>query len=555
MTIPVNGNFSPVSWESLLQQVGEFSKASEIGDKPVLTFTTTEADGTQRTVSINIPDDLDLPSTVDQGAIDSLCAKLAADPDLGVTPEQIEQLREALTAALLDAGVSETIEGLSTSKSVMFDLYKLMALLVEVAQKQRDAAREMRSAESQQIQTSILNQADQQRSAARTSMIASAICCAIQVGAMAFMTVKQATAFKTQMASMETTGVGSARQNLSMLKAGETAQGAQKQLAATRTAVGEQTANRVTNSFDEASVAKTNVQAREIVLRDDTAKLQRIQDTTQPLQEADIPQDSSLARAQTRVNQFREMQQLEAKQNPTPEETTRLNELHNQFEGVTEEQVNTELTQARTETAAELRNTVEADRTALEEARTTANSKLDSTLKTYEDAYDTAVRERAEVGPKATKEEIAQLDSNLEKATADLKFARAHAANERISITTADERQALTVQGETRLNEAQNRLRGDTTYLKAGNTIQRAESINGIINVVGNCVQSIIQNANAMQQAEVTKEGAVQEQQKEELEQMKDLFNQAGDLVQAVIQLMQAIGSAETQSMRDAIQV
>ena len=153
MTIPVNGNFSPVSWESLLQQVGEFSKASEIGDKPVLTFTTTEADGTQRTVSINIPDDLDLPSTVDQGAIDSLCAKLAADPDLGVTPGQIDQLREALTAALLDAGVSETIEGLSTSKSVMFDLYKLMALLVEVAQKQRDAAREMRSAESQQIQT------------------------------------------------------------------------------------------------------------------------------------------------------------------------------------------------------------------------------------------------------------------------------------------------------------------------------------------------------------------------------------------------------------------
>ena len=107
MTIPVNGNFSPVSWESLLQQVGEFSKASEIGDKPVLTFTTTEADGTQRTVSINIPDDLDLPSTVDQGAIDSLCAKLAADPDLGVTLEQIDQLREALTAALLDAGVDE----------------------------------------------------------------------------------------------------------------------------------------------------------------------------------------------------------------------------------------------------------------------------------------------------------------------------------------------------------------------------------------------------------------------------------------------------------------
>lgn len=555
MSIQINGNASAVNWESLLQQIGELSKTSETGDKPVLTFTTTEADGTQRTVSINIPDDLDLPATVDQTAIDSLCAKLAADSDLGIAPEQIEQLREALTAALQSAGVSETIEGLSTSKSVMFDLYKLMALLVEVAQKQRDAAREMRSAESQQLQTSILNQAEQQRSAALTGMIASAICCAIQVGAMAFMTVKQATAFKTQMASMETTGVGSARQNLSMLKAGETAQGAQQQLASTRASVGEQTANRVTDSFNEATVAKSRVQAREIILREDTAKLQRLQDVNQPLAREDIPAGSSLERAQTRLDQFQEMQQLDAKPNRTVAETTRLLELRTQFNGVTEQQLNTELTQARTETAAEFRNTVEADRTALAEARATANTKLDSTLKTYEDAYDTAVRERAEVGPKATKEEIARLDSNLEQATADLKFARAHAINERIEITTADERQALTVQGESRLIEAQNRLKGDTTYLKAGNTIQRAESINGIINVVGNCVQSIIQNATAMQQAEVTKEGAVQEQQKEELEQMKDLFNQAGDLVQAVIQLMQAISSAETQSMRDAIQV
>ena len=33
-----------------------------------------------------------------------------------------------------------------------------------------------------------------------------------------------------------------------------------------------------------------------------------------------------------------------------------------------------------------------------------------------------------------------------------------HVANERIGITTADERQALTVQGESRLNEAQTDL-------------------------------------------------------------------------------------------------
>ena len=556
MTLQVNSNVANINWETLLQQVGDLSKTSAAGEKPVLTITATDADGTVREIKINIPDDLELPATVDQTAIDSLCAKLAADPDLGVDAKQIEDLRSALTDALQAAGINESVANLANSKTVLFDLYKLMALLVEVAQKQRDAARDLRSAESQQIQTAILAQAEQQRTAAITSMIASALCCAVQAGAMAYSIGKQASSFKTQLASLETSGVGSARQNLAMLKAGESAQGAQQQLTSVRNAVGEATANHVGDAFAQSTAAKTQVQAREIILREDTAKLQRLQDPNQPLQPADIPPGSDLERAQLRLDQFHEMQQLEAKPNRTVPETQRYVELRTQLGGnTTEQQLRTEFDTARTEAANAMRQTVQNDQASLNGSRTSANAKLDATLKTYEDAYDTALRERANAPDNASKADLARLDENLQKAGNELKYARAHVASERIDLTTTEQRRALTAQAEVRLAEAQNMLKGDTSYLEAENTIKKHESYNLLINSVGSCVQNLIQNGNAIMQAEAAKLGAVERMKQEELDQMKDLFAQAGDLVRSVVQLMQAVISAETQSMRDAIQV
>lgn len=610
MTIQVNGNAPSVNWESLLQQVGNLSKPAAAGEKPVLTINVTQADGSQRTVQINIPDDLDLPSTVDQAAIDSLCAKLAADPDLGIDAKQIEEFHAALTAVLQAEGVPENIQTATTSKGILFDLYKLLALLVEVAQKQRDASRDLRAAEAQQIQTSIVNQANIQRSAARNSMIASAACCIVQGVAMGYSMYKQASAFRTQLASLETSGVGSARQDLAMLKAGESANGALQQLNDTRASVGAPTANRVAGSFERAEIARATAQLKEVQLNNDTAKLQRLQNVNAPLQAEDIPAHPDLETATTRANQFQEMKQLQAVENPNEQQTNRLNELQNQFRGVTEQQVNsdlhaaqldsantrlnefhemehlrslpqpldegpgtrlnqleakyanvtgqqltTELNDARQAVAGDLQATFAEKQVVLTTARADANSKLNSTLKTYQDAYDNAVRQRANVNPKASKAEIKTLDANLQKAEADLRFARAYVANERVGITTTAERQNLTAKAEVRLAEAQNMMRGDTSYIKAGQLIQRQEGINLLINSVGQCVQSMIQNYNSMRQADATEVGAAQTQMQEDLEQMKDLFSQSGELVQSVLQLMNAINSAETQSMRDAIQV
>ena len=118
---------------------------------------TTRADGVETPVTISIPNDLEIPTEVDQAAIDSLCSKLAADTGLNLTDEQIRQFHDTLSATLQQtlASASSDIGGKSL-KGAMFDLYKLMALLVEVAQKQRDASREMRLAENMAIQKSIL---------------------------------------------------------------------------------------------------------------------------------------------------------------------------------------------------------------------------------------------------------------------------------------------------------------------------------------------------------------------------------------------------------------
>ena len=53
--------------------------------------------------------------------------------------------------------------------------------------------------------------------------------------------------------------------------------------------------------------------------------------------------------------------------------------------------------------------------------------------------------------------------------------------------------------------------------------------------------------------ADATAEGVEQTQHNEQLDQIKDLFQQAETVVQAIVQLMQAVLSAENESLMEAI--
>ena len=221
MSIQLNTNPGTVNWDALLNKLGEIAKtqgADGVAGTTNITITTT-VNGVETPITIRIPDDLEIPSEMDQAAIDSLCEKLAADTGLNLSKEQIDQFHETLSAALTETlSESGASTGTTSTKGAMFDLYKLMALLVEVAQKQRDAQREMRLAENLSVQKSILNQAESQRDAALTGMIAGSICCALQVGATGFALYQQAKAFNSQLGTDKTSGLDVASQNVDMMK-------------------------------------------------------------------------------------------------------------------------------------------------------------------------------------------------------------------------------------------------------------------------------------------------------------------------------------------------
>ena len=229
-------------------------------------------------------------------------------------------------------------------------------------------------------------------------------------------------------------------------------------------------------------------------------------------------------------------------------------ELRGKLYGFAKEQAEAELKQARTAAANKLDKPIEEAKANYEKLRIAANKEIDATLKTYEDAYDSALGARSNVDPAASDETVAKLDDRLQTAEDNLKFARAKAAQMRSGITTPEERQMLIEKAKARVTEARQNLQTDLTYVKAGNTLHRLEGINTLISTVGNCVQGLIQQGNAMNQSEITKEGATQKKEEAQIDDMKDLFNQAGDLVKSVLQLMAAVGNAESQSIRDAIQ-
>lgn len=448
-----------------------------------------------------IPDDLERPADVDVAAINSLCAKLESGDGLKLTDAEQQEIVQGVSKQVADATAG--LDASTGSTQVMFDLYKLMALLVEVAQEQRDAARELRSAASAQIQNAVLAQARQQRSAALTGMIAGAICCAIQVGFSAGSLVKTAKAFNTQLSAMGESGVTSARQNLSTLENAGTSDSAQKQLQKVENAVGDDVVNDVKQGFGEA------VRPNRADQGGDGIELENLNPDGVVNEVA--PEN---ANAKT----------LNAKR---------------AFEAAREHPDGAELTNEQIE--------------QINTARTNLRTAIKADLQRFEDAAVTAKNQLANADPGA---DLADLKKNVTVAEKRLTYARAYAANElaKDGVTLPAEHMQDIKDAAARVTAAQESLAQNPAYMKASYAFQRGEAYNGLTTTIGTCVQNVIQNVTQLQQAKATEQGALQQQSQENLDQMKDFFAAAGDLMNQVIQLMNAVGSAEAQSMRDAIQ-
>ena len=609
MSININTNANAVNWESLLNAIDGATKTEGtqgVADTRSVTFTTT-VDGVETPVTVRIPDDLELPATVDPAAIDSLCDKLVNDSGLNFTEEQIKQIHDTLSSTL--EKLSGAVNTDPTVKTVMFDLYKLMALLVEVAQKQRDAMREMRLAENLAVQKSILNQASAQRDAAITGMIAGAICCTMQVIATGVAMGMQAKAFKSQLGTDKTSGLDVARQSMDMTKAASSQDSAQTQLNKVKAEVGTQMSldghtrisTKVEGGFSngqvrEAQTRFTNArdafqnkaevsQAMQVLGSD--ANIDTV--TSAELNGFDAPEVANVKTAVAKLDAFKaEAAKLDrypglsaedkaffADASTKPFESlsmadrTRMMQLKMSNGTLSVDKFNfgdKPLGQLKADVKAAF-DAANADLKAqiapggqasveLEAAKANLRAQTKLEIQKYEDSYGNALQEYNDATKNGTKAEIAAASQKLDTAAAELKYARALGNAKLMQPDVTDAQTHLADVNETTAayQAAQQTRANSVDYIKASNTITQAQAVNNLIAAIGGAGQSFIQNMTQLQQADATEQGALSKKSEEELDQTKDLFNQALTLVDSIVKLMQAVRAAEAQSMRDAIQ-
>ncbi len=604
MSMTVNNSSQAINWESLLNAIngGDSAVQSATVDSAskTLTFTIADQNGAMREVSASIPA-LELPETVDAAAIDSLTAKLtelSKAGNLGLSEAEIKDVHKYLMDGL--AAVSEK-GSIKVSKSVMFDIYALMALLVEVAQKQRDATREMRLAENLSVQSAIKAQAAEQKKAAQFGFWGALACCGAQALCTGVTMYKMGSAFKDQLGALKTSDIASAKQNYQMMKAVESPNTAHRQLESAQSKIGNPANHElkadVDAKFQRVTDAEAKITAIDEKVAADTRELNHLQEVQEGRAEinpdtlpagdlkdavnshnavkqrvmTEIENDTTFGPSGTKHNNaVKEYVELKSRAESgvklSPAEDARVKDLEGFIGSGRTKAAQAKIAQiteaksdirskvnARVET---LKKEIEGAPAAKEDARLALKKEVEGMVSLYETKHSLALNEY-ETAPKAQK---AAAELEVENSAKQLEYARALGYDKLsgkvgdMNVTTDLEKTQLLKFAQDRVAVATNQTTGtNLKYLKAAKAFAKGEMFNMLVNALGNGLQSMVSNWAQMHQADATAKGALSQKAQEDLDQTKDLFGQAQTLVNQVIQLMQAVIQAESQSMRDAI--
>ncbi len=560
MSIEVNTAAAPINWEVLLSSLGDVQKADSVDGKTNFTITPKVGADT-RTETVSIPDDLDIPADVDKGTLDGLVDKLAST-GLGFTEEQIAQMKDAITE-LYSKSAGAVGEVNSKSKgSVMFDLYALMALMIDVAQSQRDAAREMRTSQNLLIQKSIQSQADQQRAAAMVGMIVGIVCGAasalVSVGTM----IGQGVAAKTQNQIMSQSGADAAKMHSSALQNTDNVATAQAKLDAVSQKVGNDVATRVTNDFnaqlvdDQAGNLKTNLDNANT--RVETAQ-QNLDAKKGELQTAQTNLDQKRQTLASAESASREKQayirnEMSAGREADParlaEFDARTASLEQARADVNTAQNDVQIKQGAVDLA---NNELTNAKTAQTQAKADYAKTVQDIAAQYEEKYQTAVDRLANPEPG---DDVAQLKADVESAKTDMEMAFAKEAQllSQDGVMTPSEQKDLVAAARARVDVTMERVTQRVDFKAAERKMSTLMGVNNINQAVGGVLQSTAQNLSTIKASDATRQESETKREEEMLDQTRDLFSQEQKLIDQVIQLFSAVIQAENQSMRDAIQ-
>ena len=427
--------------------------------------------------------------------------------------QAIANLQTDLATAVKDnpSTVGGSLKTVNTSKA-LFDLYALMALMVQVAQTQRDKAREIRQTENQQIQNSIQQQADEIRDAALIALWFGA-CTAAVSGAMSIVSmIGQAYSFRQQ-----------------------------------------------TNATRQMDLPAKNLEAAKLATNPEAA-LEKFESAAKPGTASGTKMMDYLCKT------------FHKGENQTPEAFAAFEKDFTDQLGVARKQVSD--AQAAEKTAGEELVKAQGD-------SKTTDTELASKKKTYEDAvkatqdakngYSAIEQElfgKLEMRQRANEVEITQLKEKLSTADSseakniEAKLAAKNAQHEYLRLYTAkmksqyastEMKNADLVAAQRRYDDAKSSLNIDTKFTNSQQLMNRWMGINQVAMTLTQFTGSLGNLLAERERATATEEGVKQTQHNEQLDQIKDLFSQAETVVQAVVQLMQAVLSAENESVMKAI--
>lgn len=574
---------SAVTWESLLSSLGEVTKAESVDGKSTFNITT-NVDGEMRTMTVSVPADLEIPATVDQGTLEGLVDKLAAT-GLGFTPDQVNQMKESI-AQMYDKSAAALNEVFSKSKGhAMYDLYALMALMIDVAQTQRDAARDLRNAQNLSIQNAIQNQADSQRDAAMVGMIVGIVCgaatAAISIGTM----VGQGVAAKTQSNIMSQSGADSAKLHATALKTTDSVANANSHFEQVSAKVGGDVQQRIETDFSNQLVddqygnlgenfnkaLSANTDAKNAVVKAETdltasKEIQSAYLGSKNVEQAAVNEKTTVVEQKQEAlnalenninnsepNEVREANikaakdELTAAQKDLNDAKGRLDTATKKYDDQTKivEGCQNELTQARAKLA--------QTETDFGKAKADYVKTVQDVAAQYEVKYQTAVDNLNNPPPNSNK---ADLQAAVTSARNDMEMAFAKEAQllSKDGVMTPSEQKDLVAASRARVDTTMDRVINRTDFKSAERKMVTLTGINNINQSIGGILQSTANNLSAIQNAEATRQGAESKREEEMLDQTKDLFQQEQTLINQIVQLFSAVIQAENQSMRDAIQ-
>ena len=597
MSIGINtgstGATKSIDWEQILSSIGDVKKTDNVEGKQSFTITTTSGGETVST-TISIPDDLEIPENVDKESLQSLVDKLSGS-GVKFTDGQISTMKDAISEAYDKiTGAVESADsgsGAKTKKTnAMFNLYALMALMIDVAQSQRDAQREIRTAENLSIQKSYQDQADTQRDAAALGMWVGIACGVFSAASSFSLMAAQGVTASQQAKIVDQAGGISAQMRASMLQNTDTPENAAAQLESTTQKVGDGVANRVQQDFEtklggdgnngnlktalDDAIANNNEARDNVIAKEQTLSTER-ETLTQKESERDAAQsdfdaknatvtekqaayDKVVKEENTKANLFGNAAkdqnkidaakaELDTAKNELATARTRLDTANTAVEQQTQK-----VTTAQNDVTL-ANQKVASTETALTQARSDYQKTVSEIASSYQDKYQNAVDRLSNPSGDV---DVAELKANVETAKSEMEMAFATEADllSQNGVMTPTEQTNLVSTAREKVDFAR-----DSAYKRADvkafdSRMTKLTGVGQINQSIGGVLQNLASQLSSVKSSEATREQAETTKEQEMLDQTKDLFDQAGDLIDQAIQLYSTVVQTESQSMRDAIQ-